>query len=59
MQSTLPMHLSPRCGGYSRRTGRSWRNAAMANGRCRILLPFAMACKLVAATERAGNAPRG
>jgi hypothetical protein len=36
MQSNLPMHLSPRCGAYARRTGQPCRNGAMANGRCRM-----------------------
>jgi hypothetical protein len=35
MQSSLPMHLSPRRGAYSRRTGKPCRNGAMSNGRCR------------------------
>ncbi len=30
------MHLSPRCGAHARRTGQPCRNAAMANGRCRM-----------------------
>jgi hypothetical protein len=32
----LPMHLSPRCGAHSRRTGQPCRNGAMPNGRCRM-----------------------
>jgi hypothetical protein len=32
----LPMHLSPRCGAHCRTTGQPCRNAAMANGRCRM-----------------------
>jgi hypothetical protein len=32
----LAMPESPRCGAYSRRTGQPCRNAAMANGRCRM-----------------------
>jgi hypothetical protein len=30
------MHLSPRCGAHSRRTGQPCRGGAMANGRCRM-----------------------
>jgi hypothetical protein len=36
MQRKLPMHLSPRCGAHRRTTGQPCRNAAMANGRCRM-----------------------
>ena len=36
MQNLLPMHLSPRCGAHSRRTGKPCRNPAMKNGRCRM-----------------------
>jgi hypothetical protein len=36
MQNPLPMHLSPRCGAHSRRTGKPCKNGAMANGRCRM-----------------------
>jgi hypothetical protein len=36
MQSNLPMHLTPRCSAYARRTGQPCRNGAMANGRCRM-----------------------
>ena len=32
----LPMHLSPRCGAHSRRSGKPCRNGAMKNGRCRM-----------------------
>jgi hypothetical protein len=38
MQDKLPMHLSPRCGAHCRTTGQPCRNAAMANGRCRMQL---------------------
>jgi hypothetical protein len=34
MQTQLPMHLSPRCGAHSRRTGKPCRNPAMKNGSC-------------------------
>jgi hypothetical protein len=36
MQGKLPMHLSPRCGARSKRTGEPCRSAAMKNGRCRM-----------------------
>ena len=36
MERKLAMHLSPRCGAYCRTTGQPCRNAAMANGRCRM-----------------------
>jgi hypothetical protein len=36
MQRKLPMHLSPRCGAHCRTTGQPCRNAATANGRCRM-----------------------
>lgn len=36
MQTPMPMHLSPRCGAHSRRTGKPCRNPAMKNGRCRM-----------------------
>ena len=36
MQSQLPMHLSPRCGAHSTRSGKPCRNGAMKNGRCRM-----------------------
>src|SRR5262249_9809038 len=36
MKKRLPMHLSPRCGAHSRRTGKPCRNGAMKNGRCRL-----------------------
>jgi uncharacterized protein YjcR len=36
MQGKLPMHLSPRCGARSKRTGEPCRAAAMKNGRCRM-----------------------
>ena len=36
MQGKLPMHLSPRCGARSKRTGEPCQSAAMKNGRCRM-----------------------
>ena len=33
---TYPMHKSPRCGAHCRTTGQPCKNAAMANGRCRM-----------------------
>ena len=33
---THPMHLSPRCGAYARRTGNYCKSPAMTNGRCRM-----------------------
>jgi hypothetical protein len=36
IERKLPMHLSPRCGAYARTTSDACRNAAMANGRCRM-----------------------
>lgn len=36
MQNPRPIHLSPRCGAHSRRTGKTCRNPAMKNGRCRM-----------------------
>lgn len=33
---TYPMHQSPRCGAHCRTTGQPCKNAAMANGRCRM-----------------------
>jgi hypothetical protein len=35
-RGTLAMHLSPRCGAWGRQAQRPCRNAAMANGRCRL-----------------------
>jgi uncharacterized protein YjcR len=36
MQTKSPMHLSPRCGARSQRSGKPCRSPAMKNGRCRM-----------------------
>ena len=36
MQNALPMHRSPRCLAYARRTGNPCQAPAMPNGRCRM-----------------------
>src|SRR5258708_14623437 len=35
-KNQMPMHLSPRCNAFARRTKKPCRNGAMPNGRCRM-----------------------